>query len=52
MNPFAGTWSVALVNSNRDLALTSTPALSAIPEPSTYAALLAAGLLRRRVATR
>jgi autotransporter-associated beta strand protein len=40
-NPLAGgTWSLALTNSNKDLALNFTAA--AIPEPSTYAALAGA----------
>ena len=40
-NPFAGTWSVTLTNSGHDLSLSYAGA-SAIPEPSTYAALLGA----------
>ncbi len=38
-----GTWSLALANANKDLALNFTAA--AIPEPSTYAALFGAGAL-------
>ena len=40
-----GTWSVALANSNRDLALNFTASAAAIPEPSTYAALFGATVL-------
>ena len=36
-NPFTGTWSVSLTNSGHDLSLNYTA--SAVPEPSTYAAL-------------
>jgi T5SS/PEP-CTERM-associated repeat protein/autotransporter-associated beta strand protein len=51
-NPFTGTWSVSLTNSGRDLSVNYAGA-SAVPEPSTYAALagltaLAAGLVLRR----
>jgi len=38
-NPFSGTWSVSLTNSGRDLSLNYAGSASAIPEPSTYAAL-------------
>ena len=40
-NPFNGTWSVTLTNSGHDLSLSYAGA-SAIPEPSTYAALFGA----------
>ena len=54
-NPFAGTWSVSLTNSGHDLSLSYAGA-SAIPEPSTYAAVLSAAaftfaLWRRRRTT-
>ena len=55
-NPFTGTWSVSLTNSGHDLTLNYTGA-SAIPEPSTYAALAGLAALglafwrRRRLAT-
>jgi autotransporter-associated beta strand protein len=51
-NPFTGTWSVSLTNSGHDLSVNYTA--SAVPEPSTWAALAglaalgAAGLRRRR----
>lgn len=40
-NAFDGTWALALANGGHDLALTYT-GVSAVPEPSTYAAALAA----------
>lgn len=51
-NPFTGTWSVSLTNSGHDVSLNYT-GVSAIPEPSTYAAfagifVLAVTMIRRR----
>jgi len=54
-NPFTGSWSVLLTNSGHDLTLAYTGAgASAIPEPSTYAAILGgiallAAIARRRL---
>lgn len=44
-NPFTGTWSVALTNGGYDLTLNYAGVASAVPEPSTYAAIAGTGAL-------
>ncbi len=50
-NPFTGSWSVSLTNSDHDLTL-NYAGVSAIPEPSTYAAALASVALLIAIARR